>query len=46
MRRQVRCAATREQDWQETTPHDLPPVLKRSGGITTRISTRGYPCCA
>jgi ABC-type dipeptide transport system, periplasmic component len=46
MRRQgVAALQTREQDWQETTPHDLLPVLKRAGGITTRIlDSRGYTC--
>ncbi len=41
----VAALQTREQDWQETTPHDLLPVLKRAGGITTRIlDPRGYTC--
>ncbi|MEH2482054.1 peptide/nickel transport system substrate-binding protein [Nitrobacteraceae bacterium AZCC 2146] len=33
-----------EQDWQETAPHDLLPVLKRAG-ITIRVlDSRGYTC--
>ncbi|KRR21507.1 ABC transporter substrate-binding protein [Bradyrhizobium lablabi] len=36
---------TGEQDWQETTPHDLLPVLKATGDITTRVlDPRGYTC--
>jgi peptide/nickel transport system substrate-binding protein len=34
-----------EQDWQETAPHDLLPVLKRAKGVSTRIlDPRGYTC--
>jgi peptide/nickel transport system substrate-binding protein len=33
-----------EQDWQETAPHDLLPILKRAG-ITIRVlDPRGYTC--
>jgi peptide/nickel transport system substrate-binding protein len=36
---------TGEQDWQETTPQDLLPVLKRADDIVTRIlDPRGYTC--
>jgi peptide/nickel transport system substrate-binding protein len=36
---------TGEQDWQETTPHDLLPVLKQADDVTTRIlDPRGYTC--
>jgi peptide/nickel transport system substrate-binding protein len=36
---------TGEQDWQETTPHDLLPELAAAGTITTRIlDPRGYTC--
>lgn len=36
---------TDEQDWQETTPHDLLPVLQGEGDITTRVlDPRGYAC--
>ena len=41
----VAALQTGEQDWQETTPHDLLPVLKRAGDIETRIlDPRGYAC--
>jgi peptide/nickel transport system substrate-binding protein len=34
-----------EQDWQETAPHDLMPLLKKAPGVTTRIlDPRGYTC--
>jgi peptide/nickel transport system substrate-binding protein len=34
-----------EQDWQETAPHDLLPVLTRAKGVSTRIlDPRGYTC--
>jgi len=36
---------TGEQDWQETTPHDLLPQLAGAGTIATRIlDPRGYTC--
>jgi peptide/nickel transport system substrate-binding protein len=36
---------TDEQDWQETTPHDLLPVLKAEGDIAIRVlDPRGYTC--
>jgi peptide/nickel transport system substrate-binding protein len=36
---------TGEQDWQETTPHDLLPELAGAGTIATRIlDPRGYTC--
>jgi peptide/nickel transport system substrate-binding protein len=36
---------TDEQDWQETTPHDLLPILKAEEDITTRVlDPRGYTC--
>jgi peptide/nickel transport system substrate-binding protein len=36
---------TGEQDWQETTPHDLLPVLERARGVTTRVlDPRGFTC--
>ena len=37
-----------EQDWQETTPHDLLPLIKAAGDIETRIlDPLGYACmCA
>jgi peptide/nickel transport system substrate-binding protein len=36
---------TGEQDWQETTPHDLLPELAGVGTIATRIlDPRGYTC--
>src|ERR1700737_2745464 len=41
----VAALQTGEQDWQETTPHDLLPVLKRAGRVATRIlDPRGYTC--
>jgi peptide/nickel transport system substrate-binding protein len=41
----VAALRTGEQDWQETTPHDLLPVLKTEEDITTRIlDPRGYAC--
>jgi peptide/nickel transport system substrate-binding protein len=41
----VAALQTGEQDWQETTPHDLLPVLKRAGRVATRIlDPRGYAC--
>jgi peptide/nickel transport system substrate-binding protein len=34
-----------EQDWQETAPHDLMPLLKKAAGVSTRIlDPRGYTC--
>ncbi|WP_315767353.1 MULTISPECIES: ABC transporter substrate-binding protein [unclassified Bradyrhizobium] len=36
---------TGEQDWQETTPHDLLPVLKAEEDIVVRVlDPRGYAC--
>ncbi|MGJ5179320.1 ABC transporter substrate-binding protein [Bradyrhizobium oligotrophicum] len=36
---------TDEQDWQETTPHDLLAVLQGEGDIATRVlDPRGYAC--
>ncbi|CCE08030.1 conserved exported hypothetical protein [Bradyrhizobium sp. STM 3843] len=36
---------TDEQDWQETTPHDLLPVLKAEEDIAIRVlDPRGYAC--
>ena len=36
---------TGEQDWQETMPHDLAPLMKRSPGVVVRVlDTRGYTC--
>jgi peptide/nickel transport system substrate-binding protein len=36
---------TEEQDWQETTPHDLLPVLSAEGDIAIRVlDPRGYAC--
>jgi peptide/nickel transport system substrate-binding protein len=36
---------TDEQDWQETTPHDLLQVLKTEDGIAIRVlDPRGYTC--
>lgn len=36
---------TGEQDWQETAPHDLLPILKKAKGVSTRIlDPRGYAC--
>ncbi len=36
---------TGEQDWQETTPHDLLPVLKEADDVETRVlDPRGYTC--
>ncbi len=36
---------TGEQDWQETTPHDLLPVLKKTQGVAIRVlDPRGYTC--
>jgi peptide/nickel transport system substrate-binding protein len=36
---------TGEQDWQETTPHDLLPELAAVGTVATRIlDPRGYTC--
>jgi peptide/nickel transport system substrate-binding protein len=41
----VAALQTGEQDWQETTPHDLLPVIKAAGDIDTRIlDPRGYAC--
>ncbi|KRP94012.1 ABC transporter substrate-binding protein [Bradyrhizobium yuanmingense] len=41
----VAALQTGEQDWQETTPHDLLPVIKAAGDIETRIlDPRGYAC--
>ena len=33
----VAALQTGEQDWQETTPHDLLPIIKAAGDIETRI---------
>lgn len=34
-----------EQDWQETTPHDLLPLLARAAGVRTRVlDPLGYAC--
>jgi peptide/nickel transport system substrate-binding protein len=34
-----------EQDWQETVPHDLVPLLRRQSGLTIRVlDPRGYTC--
>ncbi|CAH2604750.1 ABC transporter substrate-binding protein [Rhodovastum atsumiense] len=36
---------TGEQDWQETTPHDLLPILKKAKGVSTRVlDPRGFAC--
>lgn len=36
---------TGEQDWQETTPHDLLPLLKSARGVSTRIlDPLGFAC--
>jgi peptide/nickel transport system substrate-binding protein len=36
---------TGEQDWQETTPHDLVPLMRRAPGVTVRVlDPRGYVC--
>jgi peptide/nickel transport system substrate-binding protein len=36
---------TDEQDWQETTPHDLLPILKAEEDIAIRVlDPRGYTC--
>lgn len=41
----VAALQTGEQDWQETTPHDLLPVLKQSDEVETRVlDPRGYAC--
>ncbi|BAR58196.1 putative N-ethylammeline chlorohydrolase [Bradyrhizobium diazoefficiens] len=41
----VAALQTGEQDWQETTPHDLLPIIKAAGDIDTRIlDPRGYAC--
>ena len=41
----VSALQTGEQDWQETFPHDLLPVVKRAPGITVRtLDPRGYTC--
>ncbi len=41
----VSALQTGEQDWQETFPHDLAPVLARTPGIVTRVlDPRGYTC--
>jgi peptide/nickel transport system substrate-binding protein len=41
----VAALQTGEQDWQETTPHDLLPVLNRAEDIATRVlDPRGYAC--
>ena len=41
----VAALQTGEQDWQETTPHDLLPIIKAAGDIETRIlDPRGYAC--
>ncbi len=41
----VSALQTGEQDWQETFPHDLAPVLARNPGITVRtLDPRGYTC--
>lgn len=34
-----------EQDWQETTPHDLLPVLRKARDVVIRVlDPRGYVC--
>ena len=33
-----------EQDWQETAPHDLLPILKRAGINIRVLDPRGYTC--
>jgi peptide/nickel transport system substrate-binding protein len=39
----VAALQTGEQDWQETTPHDLLPEIKAAGDIETRVlDPRGY----
>ncbi len=41
----VAALQTGEQDWQETVPHDLLPVLKRTPGLAVRVlDPRGYAC--
>ena len=36
---------TGEQDWQEASPHDLLPVLKRTPGVAVRVlDQRGHTC--
>lgn len=36
---------TGEQDWQETTPHDLLPLLKNARGVSTRVlDPLGFAC--
>jgi len=41
----VSALQTGEQDWQETFPHDLAPVLARTPGVATRVlDPRGYTC--
>lgn len=41
----VAALQTGEQDWQETTPHDLLPVLKQSDEVEVRVlDPRGYAC--
>ena len=41
----VSALQTGEQDWQETFPHDLLPVLKRAPDVTIRVlDPRGYIC--
>jgi peptide/nickel transport system substrate-binding protein len=36
---------TGEQDWQETTPHDLVPMLRKASGVALRVlDPRGYTC--
>ncbi len=41
----VSALQTGEQDWQETFPHDLLPVLKRTPGVAIRtLDPRGYAC--
>jgi peptide/nickel transport system substrate-binding protein len=41
----VAALRTDEQDWQETTPHDLLPILKAEEDIAIRVlDPRGYTC--
>jgi peptide/nickel transport system substrate-binding protein len=41
----VAALRTDEQDWQETTPHDLLPILGGEEDIATRVlDPRGYTC--
>ena len=41
----VSALQTGEQDWQETFPHDLIPVLRRTPDVAVRtLDPRGYTC--